>query len=402
MKKISLLLLLAVFIPASLAATSASLRDTPSAITSARQQETAADPSTPQQKPVIDPVAQQEAAADTSALLKSPDAVSLTDTDQESSAIPQLTPAEHPYKSILQSRQFVFSFRSILRGLLGLVSILLIAFLFSTNRKQINWKTVGIALVLQMLIAIGILSVPAVQTVFEIFGKAFVKVLDWTKAGSEFLFGSLMDMEKFGYVFAFQILPTIIFFSALTSLLFYWGIIQKVVWVMAWIFTKLMNLSGAESLSTAGNIFLGQTEAPLLVKAYVPTMTKSEIMLVMTAGMSTMAGGVLAAYRYAGRRRPTVERSFCQTFAFSFCNGCSGAIAMAKILVPQTEEIDNKVEVTKEKIGKSTLDSIANGTIEGLKLAANVAAMLLVFYSLIAGANYISEKLDNGRISTTS
>jgi len=163
----------------------------------------------------------------------------------------------NPYKGILESRQFVFNIKSILRGLLGLVSLLLIAFLFSTNRRKINWKTVGIALLMQLLIALGILTVPAVQTLFEIFGKAFVVVLDWTKAGSNFLFGSLMDQNKFGYVFALQILPTIIFFSALTSLLFYWGILQKVVWVMAWVFTKLMNLSGAESLSTTGNILLG-------------------------------------------------------------------------------------------------------------------------------------------------
>src|SRR5574344_1015670 len=244
------------------------------------------------------PTTQQETNASADKTLPVVDSFAIADilAAETPQAVHEVSAAENPYKSILQDRQFVFSVKSILRGLLGLVSILLIAFLFSTDRKNINWKTVGIALALQLLIAIGILSVPAVQTVFEIFGKAFVKVLDWTKAGSEFLFGSLMDMNKFGYIFALQILPTIIFFSALTSLLFYWGILQKVVWVMAWVFTKLMNLSGAESLSTTGNIFLGQTEAPLLVKAYVPTMTKSEIMLVMTAGMSTMAGGVLAAY----------------------------------------------------------------------------------------------------------
>jgi concentrative nucleoside transporter, CNT family len=199
----------------------------------------------------------------------------------------EILEAENPYQGILESRQFVFNIKSILRGLLGIFSLLLIAWLFSTDKRHVSWRTVGIALALQLLIAIGILSVPAVQMVFDVFGRAFVKVLDWTKAGSEFLFGSLMDQNRFGYVFAFQILPTIIFFSALTSLLFYWGIIQKVVWVMAWVFTKLMRISGAESLSTAGNIFLGQTEAPLLVKAYIPKMTKSEIMLIMTAGMST-------------------------------------------------------------------------------------------------------------------
>jgi concentrative nucleoside transporter, CNT family len=306
----------------------------------------------------------------------------------------EILEAENPYQGILESRQFVFNIKSILRGLLGIFSLLLIAWLFSTDKRHVSWRTVGIALALQLLIAIGILSVPAVQMVFDVFGRAFVKVLDWTKAGSEFLFGSLMDQNRFGYVFAFQILPTIIFFSALTSLLFYWGIIQKVVWVMAWVFTKLMRISGAESLSTAGNIFLGQTEAPLLVKAYIPKMTKSEIMLIMTAGMSTMAGGVLAAYiGMLGGGDIQMSVAFAKHLLSASVMAAPGAIAMAKILVPQTEAIDNSVSVSKEKMGKSALDSIANGSIDGLKLAANVAAMLLVFYALIAGANYIFGKV---------
>jgi CNT family concentrative nucleoside transporter len=306
----------------------------------------------------------------------------------------EILEAENPYQGILESRQFVFNIKSILRGLLGIFSLLLIAWLFSTDKRHVSWRTVGIALALQLLIAIGILSVPAVQMVFDIFGRAFVKVLDWTRAGSEFLFGSLMDQSRFGFVFAFQILPTIIFFSALTSLLFYWGIIQKVVWVMAWVFTKLMRISGAESLSTAGNIFLGQTEAPLLVKAYIPKMTKSEVMLVMTAGMSTMAGGVLAAYiGMLGGGDVQMSVAFAKHLLSASVMAAPGAIAMAKILVPQTETIDNSVTVSKEKMGKSALDSIANGSIDGLKLAANVAAMLLVFYALIAGANYIFGKV---------
>ncbi|MFA5301245.1 MAG: nucleoside transporter C-terminal domain-containing protein [Bacteroidales bacterium] len=306
----------------------------------------------------------------------------------------EILEAENPYQGILESRQFVFNIKSILRGLLGIFSLLLIAWLFSTDKRHVSWRTVGIALALQLLIAIGILSVPAVQMVFDIFGRAFVKVLDWTRAGSEFLFGSLMDQSRFGFVFAFQILPTIIFFSALTSLLFYWGIIQKVVWVMAWVFTKLMRISGAESLSTAGNIFLGQTEAPLLVKAYIPKMTKSEVMLVMTAGMSTMAGGVLAAHiGMLGGGDVQMSVAFAKHLLSASVMAAPGAIAMAKILVPQTETIDNSVTVSKEKMGKSALDSIANGSIDGLKLAANVAAMLLVFYALIAGANYIFGKV---------
>lgn len=232
------------------------------------------------------------------------------------------------------------------------------------------------------------------QSGFEFLGKCFVAVLDWTKAGSTFLFGSLMDANSFGFIFVLQILPTIIFFSALTSLFFYLGILQKVVWVMAWLLSKALKLSGAESLSTAGNIFLGQTEAPLMVKAYIPKMTKSEIMLIMTAGMSTMAGGVLAAYiGMLGGGDKMMEIEFAKHLLSASIMAAPGAIAIAKILKPQTEEIDNTVEVPKEKIGKNVLDAISNGTTDGLKLAANVGAMLLVFYALIAGFNFTFGKI---------
>ncbi|HQA75843.1 MAG TPA: Na+ dependent nucleoside transporter N-terminal domain-containing protein, partial [Salinivirgaceae bacterium] len=186
------------------------------------------------------------------------------------------------------------SLYSIFRGLIGMFVLLLLAWLVSQNRKAINWKVVFIGLVFQIILAIGVLYVPAVQWFFEIVGKIFIKILDFTKVGSEFLLGDLLDMSKFGMIFAFQILPTIIFFSALTSVLFYLGIIQKVVYALAWLMVKAMKLSGAESLAVAGNIFLGQTESPLMIKAYLDKMNRSEIFLVMTAGMATVAGGVLA------------------------------------------------------------------------------------------------------------
>ena len=170
--------------------------------------------------------------------------------------------------------------------------ILVVAWIFSKNRKSINWRVVIIGLSIQVILAIGILYIPFIRYSFEFVGKIFVKILDFTKEGSTFLFGGLMNMESFGMIFAFQILPTIIFFSALTSLLFYLGIIQKVVYGLAWVMTKTLKISGSESLSVAGNIFLGQTEAPLMVKAYLPKMNASEIMLVMTGGMATLAGGV--------------------------------------------------------------------------------------------------------------
>lgn len=302
--------------------------------------------------------------------------------------------AENPYKSILANKQFSFNIVSILRGLCGMAVIILISWLLSVDRKRINWGTVFKALALQFIIAVSVLMFPAVQTIFEVMGKCFVAVLDWTKAGSLFLFGDLMDPSKFGYIFVLQILPTIIFFSALTSLFFYLGILQKIVWAMGWCLTKIMKLSGAESLSCAGNIFLGQTEAPLLVKEYIPRMTRSELMLVMSAGMATMAGGVLAAYiGMLGGGDKLMEVEFAKHLLSASVMAAPGAIALSKIIVPQTEEIDNSVEVSNEKIGKNVLDAISNGTTDGLKLAANVGAMLLVFYALIAGFNFIFGKI---------
>ena len=189
-----------------------------------------------------------------------------------------------------------FSLDSLWRGVLGMVTLIFIAFLFSSNRKAINWKTVGIGLAFQLVIAVSVLKVEFVKSGFEYVGQGFIAILGFTQAGSEFLFGDMLDIDSFGYIFAFQVLPTIIFFSALTSVLFYLGIIQKIVKGMCWLLTKVLGISGAESLSVAGNVFLGQTEAPLLIKAYLEKMNKSEILLVMIGGMATVAGAVLAAY----------------------------------------------------------------------------------------------------------
>lgn len=294
------------------------------------------------------------------------------------------------FSRILQEKELHFSFGSIAKGILGILVILFIAWIFSTDRKKVNWKTVGMALLLQFIIAFSVLMFPAVQRFFEVFGKCFVAVLGWTKAGADFLFGPLMDTGGVGYIFVFQILPTIVFFSALTSLLFYLGILQKVVYAMGWVMTKLMNVSGAESLSCAGNVFLGQTEAPLMVKEYIPKMTRSELMLIMVSGMATMSGGVLAAYiGMLGCGDPVMTVEFAKHLLSASVMAAPGAIAMAKILKPETEEIDRSVQVSKEKLGSNILDAISIGTTQGLKLAANVAAMLLVFYALIAGVNYI-------------
>ncbi|THV59299.1 Na+ dependent nucleoside transporter [Flagellimonas alvinocaridis] len=284
-----------------------------------------------------------------------------------------------------------FSIHTLWRGALGMAVLIFISFLFSSNRRAINWKTVGIGLSLQLLIAIGVLKVPFVQYVFEKIGEVFVSILDFTRAGSQFLFeGLVVDMDTFGYIFAFQVLPTIVFFSALTSVLFYLGVIQKVVKAMAWLLSKSLGISGAESLSVAGNIFLGQTEAPLLIKAYLEKMNKSEILLVMIGGMATVAGAVLAAYiGFLGGDDPELRLVFAKHLLAASVMAAPGAIVISKILYPQTETVNTDVQVSSEKIGANILDAIANGTTEGLKLALNVGAMLLVFVAFIAMINGI-------------
>ncbi len=283
------------------------------------------------------------------------------------------------------------TFTSVWKGVLGMFSLLFISFLFSSNRKAINWKTVGIGLAFQLIIAIGVLKVDFVQNAFEGVGKIFVSILDFTKAGSKFLFeGLVVDMDTFGFIFAFQVLPTIIFFSALTSVLFYLGIIQKLVKAFGWMLSRLLKISGAESLSVAGNVFLGQTEAPLLIKAYLEKMNKSEMLLVMIGGMATVAGAVLAAYiGFLGGDDPALRLLFAKHLLAASVMAAPGAIVISKILYPQTEKINTTVDVSVEKIGTNVLDAIANGTTEGLRLAVNVGAMLLVFVAFIAMFNGI-------------
>jgi CNT family concentrative nucleoside transporter len=284
-----------------------------------------------------------------------------------------------------------FSFNSFWRGILGMVTLLFIAFLFSANRRAISWRTVGLGLALQLIIAVGVLKVVFIQSVFEGIGKLFINILDFTKAGSKFLFeGLVVDMDTFGFIFAFQVLPTIMFFSALTSVLFYLGVIQKLVKAFGWLLSKVLKISGAESLSVAGNIFLGQTEAPLLIKAYLEKMNKSEMLLVMIGGMATVAGAVLAAYiGFLGGDDPALRLVFAKHLLAASVMAAPGAIVISKILYPQTEEINTDVTVSSEKIGSNILDAIANGTTEGLRLAVNVGAMLLVFVAFIAMLNGI-------------
>ena len=278
--------------------------------------------------------------------------------------------------------------QGIMRGLIAIIVLLTIAVACSSDRKKIPWKTVGIGLLIQLTLAIGILRVGWVQQIFEGIGKLFVSILDFTNAGSIFLFGDLMNADSYGFIFVFQILPTIVFFASLTSLLFYLGIIQVVVKFLALALTKVLKISGAESLSVIGNIFLGQTEAPLMIKAYLERMTKSEILLVMIGGMATVAGGVLAAYiGFLGGDDPMMRLEFAKHLLAASVMAAPGAIVIAKILYPQTEKIKNEVSVSIQNIGSNALDAISNGTVEGIKLATTIGGMLLVFVAFIAMFN---------------
>ena len=286
---------------------------------------------------------------------------------------------------------------SILRGMMGIVFLLLIAFALSTDRKNINWRLVSIGVGLQLVLALLVLKVPFVKSIFDVVSKGFVTVLNFTKEGSSFLFGNLVtDIDTMGFIFAFQILPTIVFFAALTSALYYMGIIQWIVYAFAWIMSKTMKLSGAESLAAAGNIFLGQTESPLLVRPYLEKMTKSEIMCLMTGGMATIAGGVLGAYvGYLGGESVQEQQVFASHLLAASIMSAPAAIVAAKMLVPESnpENIDSKLSISKEKIGANILDAISTGTRDGLKLAVNVGVMLLVFTAFMYMFNAMSFQL---------
>jgi CNT family concentrative nucleoside transporter len=291
---------------------------------------------------------------------------------------------------------FDFSLIKLLRGLLGMAVLISIAWLFSSNRKAVNWKMVGTGLVFQLLLAIGILYVPFIQDFFEFIGKGFVKILTFTNEGVTYL----LKRNDTGEVapalqnFAFSILPTIIFFAALSSLLFYLGIIQLFVKGFGYILSRSLGLSGPESLSVAGNIFLGQTESPLLIKPYLEKMSRSEILLVMSGGMATLAGGVLAAYiGFLGGGDAVQQVIFAKHLLTASIMAAPGVVVISKIIVPETESITREVEVSKEEVGKNALDAISNGTGDGLRLAVNVGAMLLVFIAFIAFANYIFLKI---------
>ena len=304
-------------------------------------------------------------------------------------ANPELIPST---PSVPNIEGLSISLESLGRGLLGLSFLVLVGFLLSSNRRRIDWRLVGTGLLLQVVFAVLVLKVDRVAQSFDWLSQQVVTFLNFSEKGAEFLFGGLVNnQDTFGYIFAFKVLPTVVFFSAFTSVLYYFGIIQRVIKVFAWVMSRTMRLSGAESLAAAANIFIGQTEAPLVVKPYLDKMTKSELMCLMVGGMATIAGGVLAAYiAFLGGSSEAEKIYFAKHLLTASIMSAPAAIVIAKMLYPETETVDRKLDVSREKIGTNVLDAIARGTTDGLKLAINVGAMLLVFTALIAVFNWIT------------
>ena len=289
-----------------------------------------------------------------------------------------------------------FTIPSLFRGILGIISLLLIAFLFSRNRKEIDWVLVAKGLGIQILFALLILKVPIVSSGFEFVGKIFTKIIYFTQDGTMFLFKSFETgmIESPLMNFVVMILPTVIFFSALTSLFYYWGVLPRIVYGFAWLMKKIMRLSGPESVAAAGNIFLGQTESPLLVKPYLDKMTMSEMLCLMSGGMATIAGGVLAAYiGFLGGDDPVQQIIFAKHLLAASVMSAPAAIVAAKMLLPEKEKFETKLEVSKADMGANALEAISKGTTDGLRLAVNVGAMLLVFIALMSMANFILLKV---------
>jgi CNT family concentrative nucleoside transporter len=274
------------------------------------------------------------------------------------------------------------------RGVFGIAALIAITWLLSENRRAINWRNVGLAIGLQFVFATLVLHFGPARTVIEWVGNRFVDLLGFTAAGVGLLFGSLADRSRHGVVFAITILPSIIFFSAFSSMLYYLGILQKVVYGAAWVMSKTLRLSGAETLSASANIFLGQTEAPFLIKPYLPTMTRSEILTVMVGGMATIAGAVMIAYiAFLGGDDPQQQVLFATHLITASVINAPAGLMISKMLLPQTEKVSTDLAVAKEKIGSNLIDAICVGTTDGLKLAANVGAMLIAFTALVAMFN---------------
>ena len=275
-------------------------------------------------------------------------------------------------------------------GLFGLAVLIGITWLFSSNKGRVDWKLVGTGLVLQIAFAAVVLLVPGGREVFDALGHGFVKILGFVNAGSEFIFGSLMNTETYGFIFAFQVLPTIIFFAALMSVLYHLGVMQFVVRIMALAITRVMRVSGAETTSVCASVFIGQTEAPLTVRPYISKMTESELITMMIGGMAHIAGGVLAAYvGMLGAGDPAEQAFYAKHLLAASIMAAPATLVIAKILIPETGEplTRGTVKMEVEKTTSNIIDAAAAGAGDGLRLALNIGAMLLAFIALIAMIN---------------
>ena len=272
---------------------------------------------------------------------------------------------------------------NVLRGFLGMAILLGICYLISRNRKAIDWKMVGIGMALQIVLAFGMTQVDGIRNLFEWIVRFFSVMIESSQQSSQFLFG---DLAKPGtpYGFAFLVLPTIIFFSALSSVLYYLGVLQKVVGGFAWLMRKTLHLSGAESLAAAANVFIGQTEAPLVVKPYLERMTRSELLCLMVGGMATIAGSVFGAYMAMLGGDSEADRIyFGMHLLTASIVSAPAAIVCAKMIYPEDQKVEHSVEISRDEAGSNFLDALSRGTTDGLKLAVNVGAMLLAFMAFV-------------------
>jgi CNT family concentrative nucleoside transporter len=275
-------------------------------------------------------------------------------------------------------------------GLFGLAMLLAIAFCFSNNKRVVDWKLVATGITLQIAFAAIVLKVPLGRDVFDAIATGFVHLLDYVDVGSRFIFGSLLDSSKFGVIFAVKVLPTIVFFAALTGVLYHIGVMQQIVKGMAWVITKVMRVSGAETTSVCASVFIGQTEAPLTIKPYIERMTQAELMTVMIGGMAHIAGSVMAAYvAMLGGDDPAQRMFYAKHLLTASVMAAPATMVLAKILVPETQEplTRGTVKIEVEKTTANIIDAAATGAGDGLKLAMNVGAMLLAFIALIALVN---------------
>jgi len=287
-----------------------------------------------------------------------------------------------------------FSIIGLVRGMIGILFIVAISYMLSENRKNISWRLVLAGLATQFILGIGVIYIPAFYKSFEFIGRIFIHLIEFSKEGAHFVFGELVHSDKAGFIFAFQVLPAIVFFGALTGVLYYYGIIQRLVGFFAWLLQRIVNISGVESLATSANVFLGQSESPLLIKSYLEKMSRAEIFQVMVAGMSMLAGSVLALYiGFLGGSNQAQQLLFAKHLIAASVMAAPGAIVIAKIIIPHAGAFERETKLDRENSSANVLSAIFNGTGDGLKLAINVAAMLIAFVAFMALFNYVALKI---------